>query len=233
MVKATTDKTPVLTLSKVNLASPQSLSNFSHTLKDYIVKNELFVGIKNKNYVLVEGWQFAGACIGIFPVVKSVERIETSGTEIKYKASVDLIKLPGEKVIGSGFAIASSEEKLAGKKRWDDEYAIASMAQTRAIGKSYRNMLAWIMKLAGYEPTPAEEMGASETGEVDNTPEEPTVDVEVARKEVDAAIMTMDTPNRVRFLKTVGRMSQNTLTDEDYVKLYEFMEAQKEANPSA
>jgi hypothetical protein len=32
------------------------------------------------------------------------------------------------------------------------------MAQTRAIGKAYRNCLAWIIRAAGYEPTPAEEM---------------------------------------------------------------------------
>jgi hypothetical protein len=32
------------------------------------------------------------------------------------------------------------------------------MAQTRAIGKAYRNLLAWLMKAAGFEATPAEEM---------------------------------------------------------------------------
>ena len=32
------------------------------------------------------------------------------------------------------------------------------MAQTRAISKAYRNILAWIIRAAGYEPTPAEEM---------------------------------------------------------------------------
>ena len=32
------------------------------------------------------------------------------------------------------------------------------MAQTRAIGKAYRNLLGWVMKLAGYETTPSEEM---------------------------------------------------------------------------
>ncbi len=32
------------------------------------------------------------------------------------------------------------------------------MAQTRAVGKAYRNILAWLMKAAGFEATPAEEM---------------------------------------------------------------------------
>jgi len=32
------------------------------------------------------------------------------------------------------------------------------MAQTRAIGKAYRNKIGFIMKLAGFQGTPAEEM---------------------------------------------------------------------------
>ena len=32
------------------------------------------------------------------------------------------------------------------------------MAQTRAVGKAYRNILSWIVKMAGYEATPAEEI---------------------------------------------------------------------------
>jgi hypothetical protein len=32
------------------------------------------------------------------------------------------------------------------------------MSQTRAIGKAYRIYLGWIMKMAGFESTPLEEM---------------------------------------------------------------------------
>ena len=52
------------------------------------------------------------------------------------------------------------------------------MAQTRAIGKAYRNVIGWVMKLAGYEATPSEEM--AKMGEVSTAPareaapEEPT-----------------------------------------------------------
>ena len=38
------------------------------------------------------------------------------------------------------------------------EFQIASMAQTRAVSKAFRLALSWVMTLAGYEPTPAEEM---------------------------------------------------------------------------
>ena len=49
----------------------------------------------------------------------------------------------------------SNEEQ---KKHTFDEYAIESMAQTRAEGKAWRMLLAWMMKAAGFEQTPAEEM---------------------------------------------------------------------------
>lgn len=39
-------------------------------------------------------------------------------------------------------------------------YQLASMAQTRANAKVLRNVLSWVAVLAGYKPTPAEEMPA-------------------------------------------------------------------------
>ena len=47
-----------------------------------------------------------------------------------------------------------------GKPVWSTRprYARRSMAQTRATGKACRLAFSWIMALAGYEPTPAEEM---------------------------------------------------------------------------
>jgi hypothetical protein len=57
--------------------------------------------------------------------------------------------------VSVGIAICSNKE---GSKKFFDEYAILSMAQTRAVGKAFRNQLAWLMKAAGFEATPAEEM---------------------------------------------------------------------------
>lgn len=41
-------------------------------------------------------------------------------------------------------------------------FQIRSMSQTRASAKAFRNVLAWIVVLAGYKPTPAEEMTSTE-----------------------------------------------------------------------
>ncbi|AKQ47616.1 hypothetical protein TH63_10280 [Rufibacter radiotolerans] len=123
-------------------------------LAKFIKENRLFQNIQGKEYVNVEGWQYAGSRLGILPVVDALTNMSDS-TEIKYLAKVNLLNLRTEQIVGAGFAICSNKEQ--GRKYYQ-EYAIASMAQTRAIGKAYRNALAWIIRAAGYEPTPAEEM---------------------------------------------------------------------------
>ena len=46
-------------------------------------------------------------------------------------------------------------------------YQLASMAQTRANAKVMRNVLSWVAVLAGYKPTPAEEMPDTTTVEAE------------------------------------------------------------------
>ncbi|MEO0304707.1 MAG: hypothetical protein ABIM64_05545, partial [candidate division WOR-3 bacterium] len=130
----------------------QDLMNFANNLKNFIVKQGLYTNIQGKNYVNVEGWQFAGGNMGLFPVVEKCERLNRQGETI-YQASVAIYH--NDKIISRGIAVCSSKEKGKNQK---DEYVIASMAQTRAVGKAYRLIIGWLMKAAGYEVTPAEEM---------------------------------------------------------------------------
>lgn len=139
----------------VAIEKPKDAYEMSKNLKKVIVDNELYTNIKGKNYVNVEGWQLAGAFAGIFPVVKAVERVTGDGQEVKYRAEVELVDTRKDKTVGYGVAFCSNKEY---SKKSFDEYAIASMAQTRAVGKAYRLTLGWLMKLAGYEATPAEEL---------------------------------------------------------------------------
>ncbi|MCB2408083.1 hypothetical protein [Hymenobacter lucidus] len=123
-------------------------------LAKFIKENKLSTTVQGKEFVNVEGWQYAGARLGIVPIVDHVINVSTE-TEIKYQAKVTLFDMKSGHTVGAGFAICSNKEQ--GKKFYQ-EFAIMSMAQTRAIGKAYRNILAWIIRAAGYEPTPAEEM---------------------------------------------------------------------------
>lgn len=140
---------------QVNLTNPSDIMAFATNLKELIVQNRLFTNIKGKNYVNVEGWQIAGAFTGVIPIVESVQSL-SQGNVYKYRAEVSLCDRDGNKV-GYGVAICTNKEK--GKEAFD-EYAVASMAQTRAVGKAFRMKIGWLLKIAGYETTPAEEMDA-------------------------------------------------------------------------
>ena len=85
-----------------------------------------------------------------------MEKVEnlSEGKEYKYRAEVTL-RDKENNVVGSGIAICTNKEP--GKGNFD-EYAVASMAQTRAVGKAFRLKIGWLLKIAGYETTPAEEM---------------------------------------------------------------------------
>lgn len=145
------EKTKTIAIRKYNLDRPAQILAMSKILKKYIIENNLYAEIAGRNYVLVEGWQFAGGLLGYFPRVIEVKCLADN----KWLAKVEIINKKDGSVISSGFALCSKSEI---KKRSFDEYAILSMAQTRAIGKAYRNLIGWVMKLSGYEATPAEEM---------------------------------------------------------------------------
>lgn len=137
-----------------DLARPQQALEVASTLQRFVSEKKLTATIQGKQYPLVEAWQFAGSQLGLIPILKSVEDISTE-SEIKYEAMVEVVRISDGFVMSRGYAVCSNKEH---SKRRFDEYAIASMSQTRAVGKAYRNVLAWLMKAAGFEPTPAEEM---------------------------------------------------------------------------
>jgi hypothetical protein len=145
-------KNKIILKDDYELSKPSQLQAMSLVLREHIVNNKLYVPIAGRNYVQVEGWQFAGGLLKMFPKVAEVVNL-SQGNEIKWQAKVELIQ--NDKVISVGYAVCSNKE---GKKKTFDEYAVLSMAQTRAIGKAYRNIIGWVMKLSGYEPTPAEEV---------------------------------------------------------------------------
>ena len=139
---------------KYDLTSPSQMVSLATALKRHVLTQNLYTNIVGKNYVHVEGWQFAGGLIGLYPQVVKIENL-SSGNEIKYLVQTNIVSMKDGATVSRGFAVCSNKEA---KKRSFDEYAILSMAQTRSIGKAYRNIIGWVMKLAGYEATPSEEM---------------------------------------------------------------------------
>ena len=141
-----------------DLAKPIEVLAMAKVLKDVIVNQKLYAEIVGKNYAMVEGWQIAGFLTGLSVMVEEPKDLSNE-KEVKYSCTAKIYASDkdglNQKVVGVGYAVCSNKEA---KKKSFDEYAILSMAQTRAIGKAYRNKIGWVMKLAGYESTPAEEI---------------------------------------------------------------------------
>ena len=135
---------------------PSQMIQAAKQIKEYIIKNNLSVQITGKDYVMVEGWQFAGSLMYLFPRIVKVEQIKPN----EWLAQAEIVNRKTNEVVGTGFALCSKAEM---KKASFDEYAILSMAQTRAIGKAFRNVIGWVIRLAGYEATPGEEIKGKHT----------------------------------------------------------------------
>jgi hypothetical protein len=75
----------------------------------------------------------------------------------EYECECDVVRIGdvSKAQISYGVGVCSNLEML---KVSFDQYSVNSMSQTRGIGKAYRNLLGFVMKSAGMEGTPAEEM---------------------------------------------------------------------------
>jgi hypothetical protein len=157
-------------LSTFDLSKPQQAIEVATVLQKFVKEKNLTSNIKGKNYPQVEAWQFAGSQLGLYPELASVQDLSNE-KEIKYSSWVEVKRISDGKVMSKGFAVCSNKEQ---SKKFFDEYAICSMAQTRAEGKAFRMLLSWLMKAAGFEATPAEEMDFNKTPEPDfsNVPDE-------------------------------------------------------------
>jgi hypothetical protein len=181
-----------------DIVNKDSMLSLSNELAKLIQERGLTTNIKGKQYVNVEGWQFSGSALGLMPIITEVTDLTRRGeqpgqVEFKYLAKCEVRKITTGEVVSTGIAICSSFEKT---KSAFDEYAILSMAQTRAIGKAYRNLLAWLMKAAGFEATPAEEMDFAV-----ETPKKPSQTVQevvaeiVEEEEIDIDAIKMEIAN--------------------------------------
>jgi len=144
-----------------NLSKPEQFTEIASNIQKHSKKNKLISVIQGREYPMVEAWQFAGAMIGITAQVVRCENL-SQGNEYKYLAEVHLFDMSGNI---RGRAIATCSNKEHSKKRFD-EYAICSMAQTRATGKAFRISFGWLMKAAGFEATPVEEMDQVKDSEI-------------------------------------------------------------------
>jgi len=214
-----------ITSPSYELINKDSMLKLSTELSKLIKEKGLSSNIQGKQFVNVEGWQFAGASLGLMPIITSTQDLSNE-TAIKYMATCEVRNITTGQLVATGIALCSNAEKT---KRYFDEYAILSMAQTRAIGKAYRNLLAWLMKAAGFEATPAEEMDFAK----DETPTKKPKVFEVVAEEMPVEV------NRDAIIKDIqaaARMKDLTdifFSNKEYIEkdqqLMKLMTAKKES----
>jgi len=122
-------------------------------LHDVIARKPKPVQINGETYLEYEDWATVGRFYGVTAGIEvEPEYVELAGAR-GFKATS--VALRGGQVISRATAFCLNDEE-----RWSKAptYQIASMAQTRANAKVLRNVLSWVAVLAGYKPTPAEEM---------------------------------------------------------------------------
>jgi hypothetical protein len=155
-----------VSLGTLQAVSPATLvsgaAEMAQELATVIDKQNLFTVIQGKKFVGVEGWTTLAVMLGC--VAREVSTTETDGI---YVAVVELVRM------NDGACISRASAECGEEKPWNTraKYARRSMAQTRATGKACRLAFSWIMSLAGYEVTPAEEIPLS-----DEPPQPPPIE---------------------------------------------------------
>lgn len=123
----------------------------------------LAVNISGRKFVKVEGWTALGSMMGVFPVVVSTHTVthqawDPNGERIEevwgWEATVEARTLAGATVGRAEAMCTRDEHSWSGRP----QYALRAMAQTRATSRALRGPLGFIVALAGYEATAAEEM---------------------------------------------------------------------------
>ncbi|MEM4134335.1 MAG: hypothetical protein QXV73_03985 [Candidatus Micrarchaeia archaeon] len=145
----------------LTIENPQAfvstVTQVADALKSVIEKQKLYAVINNRKFVTCEGWTTLASLCGFIPSVQSVE-VYKDGEVLEAKAEAILQKKGV--IVAKAIAFCRADEDKFGGKRMQEKYEIASMAQTRAVSKVCRIALSWIMTMAGYEATPAEEIKA-------------------------------------------------------------------------
>lgn len=126
-------------------------------LADVVRNKKKPVIMNGEQYLEFEDWQTVAKFYGVSAKVISTEYIEFGEVRGFQARAVALNRY--------GMEISAAEAMcLNDEPNWKSKplFQLKSMAQTRACAKALRNVLAWVVVLAGYKPTPAEEMTGQE-----------------------------------------------------------------------
>ena len=118
-----------------------------------VEKQHLYQEIWGKKYLQLEAWQTLGKFCNITGSIEWTKPIDL--WDVKGFEARAVIKDNEGNTISAAESMCMSDEE-----NWKNKpiFQLRSMAQTRALSKAYRSCLSFIVSLAGYAVTPAEEV---------------------------------------------------------------------------
>jgi hypothetical protein len=125
---------------------------------DRVVKQQRrFVTIEGKRYILSDAWLMIAALDQAAPVAEDPVPIVEDGKIVGYRVSVKLVRPDGAVRGRATMTCYLDEYPCRGKRGTDAHRAAISAATTWAAAKAAKLTYGWVVVLAGYEPTLAEE----------------------------------------------------------------------------
>lgn len=185
-----------------------------------VIQNSKIKPVKfgEKEHLLHEHWETLGHFYGYCTKIESTRLVQFDDVR-GYEATALLINERTGQVVGQVDSMCLDDEENWGEVaeyEWQDTFnsagakvgrakvqvgtkakplfQIRSMAQTRASAKAFRTKLAWVAVLAGYAPTPAEEMGRNNASATAATPAKESLPAKLERKSQDAKPVTSAYP---------------------------------------
>lgn len=156
-------------------------------LTDVIEGKEKKLVFNGKTYLQFEDWQTLGRFYGVTALSRSTKYVEFGEGDERvcgFEAVADALLVSTNQTISCAEAMCLNDEPNWSRKPL---FQLKSMAQTRACAKVLRNVLAWVVVLAGYAPTPAEEMVGEETAQYVQPPQRKSEPVVVSAPAGNAA----------------------------------------------
>lgn len=172
---------PELVLAEARRAAV-ALQNVLKQKKDPVIFNK-------EQYLEFEDWQTVAKFYGVSAKVVSTSFVDFGGVQGFEARAVAVVNSTGVEVSAAESMCLNDEERWRSRPvyEWQDGpngkrvrikvgdepvplFQLRSMAQTRACAKALRSVFAWVVVLAGYKPTVAEEMTGNE-----EVPPAPTV----------------------------------------------------------
>jgi hypothetical protein len=146
-----------LVVRRVPTVVLEEATKAAKALQDIVASSPNKLVLNGKQYLFFEHWMLVGRFFGVTAKVVDTRRVEY-GEISGFEARAVALRADGAEISAAEAACLTDEANWAKKPL----FQLKSMAQTRAAAKALRTVLSWVVVLAGYEPTPAEEMAPDE-----------------------------------------------------------------------